>query len=59
MRTSYCKQNKMVTIRLSEDEFYTLKNDTENDSPEMVWEIIGQCDNAMSSATRTNTLVGR
>ena len=48
MRTSFCKQNSIVTIRLSMDEFRNLEYETERDDTNMVWNIIEECQNAIS-----------
>ena len=48
MRASYCKQNSIVTIRLSMDEFRNLEYETERDDTNMVWNIIEECQNAIS-----------
>ena len=48
MRTSFCKQNSIVTIKLSMDEFRNLEYETERDDTNMVWNIIEECQNAIS-----------
>ena len=48
MRTSFCKQKEIVTIRLSMDEFRNLEYETERDDTNMVWNIIEECQNAIS-----------
>ena len=48
MRTSFCKQKEIVTIKLSMDEFRNLEYETERDDTNMVWNIIEECQNAIS-----------
>ena len=40
MRTSFCKQKNVVTIKLERQEFEDLKYETERDDTNMVWNII-------------------
>ena len=50
MRASYCKQKEIVTIKLSMDEFETMRNEeAERDEISFIWSIIEECDNAIRS----------
>ena len=52
MRTSYCKQKNVVTIKLERQEFEDLKYETERDDTNMVWNIIEACDNVIERPER-------
>ena len=52
MRTSYCKQKNVVTIKLERQEFEDLKYETERDDTNMVWNIIEECDNVIERPER-------
>ena len=54
MRTSYCKQKNVVTIKLERQEFEDLKYETERDDTDMVWSIIESCDNVIETPERFN-----
>ena len=47
MRTSYCKQKNVVTIKLERQEFEDLRYETEKNDTGMIWNIIEECVNVI------------
>ena len=51
MKVTYCKKQKIVTVKLTKDEFYSLCDETERSSDrEMVYEIMDRGNESIDNA---------
>ena len=59
MKATYCKVKKILTVRMSLDQYYDICDDTENCNPNRIYDLMDVSDKAIDSSSdiRTQMLV--
>ena len=56
MRATYCKLKKILTVKMSLDQYYDICDETENGSPNRIYDLMNASDMAINCCYIKNSI---